>query len=357
MASEYSLAESMKFPFLNASFPRAFNSSTLMVIYWRLYKSYFFLKYFLMSQDLKDELDALEAIYPGCYDYISPLVYRFRIPQYEYISIKIRFTNEYPEQIPKILDVRCDRRGFDEKHVAELLQEVLDSIFTPGIVCIFDFFTECDAILYNGDDSEEPAEAVVEISRFQSEEPEEAETVDQPDTEELADQLDESLYVDYKYDEARERANAKSKKVQPARQLDPLANWSISEAISDRKSTFVGFARSVDSVEDAFEYLDLLKQDRKVMKASHNMTAWRIKNPHTGAQYQDCDDDGETAAGGRLLHLLSIMDVWNVMVVVSRWFGGTHIGPDRFKHINACARDAIVKGGFEIAEGKKKKKK
>lgn len=54
------------------------------------------------------------------------------------------------------------------------------------------------------------------------------------------------------------------------------------------------------------------------------------------------------------------MDVWNVIVVVSRWFGGTHLGPDRFKHINSAARDGIVKGGFDANDSnntKKKKKK
>ncbi|GMF82167.1 unnamed protein product [[Candida] boidinii] len=75
------------------------------------------------------------------------------------------------------------------------------------------------------------------------------------------------------------------------------------------------------------------------------MTAWRIKMDN-GIQFQDCDDDGETAAGGRLLHLLTIMDAWNCMVLVARFFGGVHIGPDRFKHINSTAREAVVKGGF-----------
>lgn len=58
---------------------------------------------------------------------------------------------------------------------------------------------------------------------------------------------------------------------------------------------------------------------------------------------------------------LQMMDAWNVIVVVSRWFGGTHIGPDRFKHINSAARDAVIKGNFVAADknstGKKKKKK
>ena len=35
------------------------------------------------------------------------------------------------------------------------------------------------------------------------------------------------------------------------------------------------------------------------------------------------------------------MDVRNAVVVVSRWYGGVHLGPDRFKHINNCARTLI----------------
>lgn len=60
----------------------------------------------------------------------------------------------------------------------------------------------------------------------------------------------------------------------------------------------------------------------------------------------DCDDDGETAAGGRLAHLLEILELENVLVVVSRWYGGTLLGPDRFKLINQAARDALEKAGF-----------
>ena len=38
---------------------------------------------------------------------------------------------------------------------------------------------------------------------------------------------------------------------------------------------------------------------------------------------------------------LQLMDVRNAVVVVSRWYGGVHLGPDRFKHINNCARTVI----------------
>lgn len=61
---------------------------------------------------------------------------------------------------------------------------------------------------------------------------------------------------------------------------------------------------------------------------------------------QDCDDDGENAAGGRLLHLLELLDVKNVVVVVSRWYGGIQLGPKRFKIINNVARRALEENGF-----------
>ncbi|AWP11243.1 putative protein IMPACT isoform 2 [Scophthalmus maximus] len=41
-----------------------------------------------------------------------------------------------------------------------------------------------------------------------------------------------------------------------------------------------------------------------------------------------------------------ILDVRNVMVVVSRWYGGILLGPDRFKHINNCARNILVDEGY-----------
>ncbi len=35
-----------------------------------------------------------------------------------------------------------------------------------------------------------------------------------------------------------------------------------------------------------------------------------------------------------------------MLVVVTRYFGGTLLGADRFKHINQAARDALELGGF-----------
>lgn len=49
-----------------------------------------------------------------------------------------------------------------------------------------------------------------------------------------------------------------------------------------------------------------------------------------------------------------MQEINNVLLVVTRWFGGTHLGPDRFKHINHAARNALEMGGFlDQVEGNK----
>lgn len=50
-----------------------------------------------------------------------------------------------------------------------------------------------------------------------------------------------------------------------------------------------------------------------------------------------------------------MQEVNNILVIVTRYFGGIHLGPDRFKHINQAARNALEIGGFlDAAEPIKK---
>jgi len=118
-----------------------------------------------------------------------------------------------------------------------------------------------------------------------------------------------------------------------------------SEAIVDRKSTFVGRACRISHPSQVPLILSHLMSDRRIARAAHPIIhAYRCQ---VGTLlHQDNDDDGETAAGGRLAHLLQILEVNNVLVIVSRYFGGIHLGPDRFKHINQAARNALEMGGF-----------
>ncbi|KAG0703889.1 hypothetical protein DFH29DRAFT_914567 [Suillus ampliporus] len=117
------------------------------------------------------------------------------------------------------------------------------------------------------------------------------------------------------------------------------------EPIVDRKSIFIGRACRISHPSQVPLILNNIMSDRHVSRAAHPIiNAWRCQVD--SVLHQDNDDDGETAAGSRLAHLLSILEINNVLVVVTRWFGGIHLGPDRFKHINHAARNALEVGGF-----------
>ncbi|PPQ68621.1 hypothetical protein CVT25_005531 [Psilocybe cyanescens] len=142
----------------------------------------------------------------------------------------------------------------------------------------------------------------------------------------------------------------------------------VAEPITDRKSAFVGRACRIHHPSEtrfmcaelfAFKVpliLSHLMSDRRISRAAHPIiNAWRCQVDsvlHQGSSHND--DDGETAAGGRLAHLLQILEVNDVLVIVTRYFGGIHLGPDRFKHINQAARNALDLGGFLDAPENKK---
>ncbi|KAF8699414.1 hypothetical protein AX14_000971 [Amanita brunnescens Koide BX004] len=119
----------------------------------------------------------------------------------------------------------------------------------------------------------------------------------------------------------------------------------VAEPIVDRKSVFVGRACRITDSNQVPQILSVLRADRRIARAAHP-TIWAYRCQAGNTLYQDNDDDGETAAGGRLAHLLQILELDDILVVVTRYFGGVHLGPDRFKHINNAARNALDIGGF-----------
>ncbi|XP_075350630.1 protein IMPACT isoform X3 [Mycteria americana] len=116
--------------------------------------------------------------------------------------------------------------------------------------------------------------------------------------------------------------------------------------ITDRRSTFQAHLAPVVTPRQVKRVLEKLYENKKIASATHNIYAYRIYCEDKQTFLQDCEDDGETAAGGRLLHLMQILNVRNVLVVVSRWYGGILLGPDRFKHINNCARNILVEYNY-----------
>ncbi|KAF4995145.1 hypothetical protein FGRMN_5283 [Fusarium graminum] len=133
-------------------------------------------------------------------------------------------------------------------------------------------------------------------------------------------------------------------------------SWTQSKRITE----FIAHVTPVTSPSQANLYVEsLLESDKRIRNATHNITAWRIRSE--GVERQQFNDDGEPGAGSRLLQLMQSMNLWDSMVVVTRWYGGVHLGPKRFRLITSVASDAFARAGMggntkeEKSKGKEKK--
>eukprot|EP00924_Labyrinthula_sp_SR-Ha-C_P003875 snap_masked-scaffold_3-processed-gene-7.16-mRNA-1 protein AED:0.24 eAED:0.24 QI:0/-1/0/1/-1/1/1/0/281 len=123
-----------------------------------------------------------------------------------------------------------------------------------------------------------------------------------------------------------------------------LGNILSGARITEKKSIFQGHVCKVSSASEAKEIYNLLCNDKKLSKATHNMMAYRIEitKQDKSIIVADNSDDGEAKAGSNLAELLEKLKVKNLLVVVSRWYGGIHLGPSRFKIIKKVAKEIVI---------------
>jgi uncharacterized YigZ family protein len=93
-------------------------------------------------------------------------------------------------------------------------------------------------------------------------------------------------------------------------------NASYEESI--KKSRFIGHAGRVKSQAESLEFYESVIDPQ----ANHNCWAWRINS-----QVRSSDDGEPSGTAGRpILNVIEHRDLENVMVVVTRYFGGIKLG-------------------------------
>ena len=95
------------------------------------------------------------------------------------------------------------------------------------------------------------------------------------------------------------------------------------DEIVEKKSRFIAHVFPVSNEEEAAAYLEQMKKE--YWDARHNCYAYRIGIEQPGLR---SSDDGEPSgtAGKPILEVLLGQDIYNVLVVVTRYFGGTLLG-------------------------------
>ncbi|MEG0069122.1 MAG: YigZ family protein [Cetobacterium sp.] len=115
----------------------------------------------------------------------------------------------------------------------------------------------------------------------------------------------------------------------------------------ERKSKFIGYAKPISTKLEAEEFISMIREMHP--DATHNCTVYRVID--NGQEYFKADDDGEPSgtAGKPMGEILTYMDVNNVVVVATRYFGGIKLGAGGLvRNYAKTAKLAILEG--EIVE-------
>lgn len=108
----------------------------------------------------------------------------------------------------------------------------------------------------------------------------------------------------------------------------------IDHVLSDRGSKYAVSGGVAASRAEAQALVGALKRNKRFAKATHNSWAVLLSE---GAEPIKADD-GEAGAGAVILRMLEREGLYDHVIVVTRWFGGTHLGGDRFRHVQTAVR-------------------
>jgi putative IMPACT (imprinted ancient) family translation regulator len=124
----------------------------------------------------------------------------------------------------------------------------------------------------------------------------------------------------------------------------------LDRVIVDRGSVFTATLFPARTPAEVKAGLERLVKDKHFRFASHNVVAYRLRG--ADGQVVEHKDDGysgrgrEAGAGRVLLEVLRARDALDVVVVVTRWFGGTPLGGARFRHFGSAASQALDAGAI-----------
>ena len=106
----------------------------------------------------------------------------------------------------------------------------------------------------------------------------------------------------------------------------------IENIFTDRGSKYAVSGGPCTSAEEAKAFVKALCRRKKFAKATHN--TWAVLLPEGPLK----NDDGEAGAGMVIVRMLEREGRVGEIIVVTRWFGGVHLGGDRFRRVQDAVR-------------------
>ena len=114
--------------------------------------------------------------------------------------------------------------------------------------------------------------------------------------------------------------------------------------IVEKRSRFIANVRPISSEEEALEYLNTLRQ--KYWDARHNVYAYIVRENNI-MRYSD-DGEPSGTAGVPVLEILKKENLTDVIVVVTRYFGGILLGTGGLVHAySKAAKEGVNAAGIQ----------
>lgn len=222
----------------------------------------------------------------------------------DYIEMSCCLKDSYPSKEPLDANLYSQTFIFDNEFEKK---ELIDS-FEPGVVCVFDWVNTIKSRMENFKKKGEKSQEEINKSKI------------------INERITE-FQKGYFY----------GKKI------------IVSNPVSQKKSTFIAYGVYVQSREKALEFRRILKlNNKKFANATHNMLAFRVKK--NGLIEEKAYEDGEHGAGSIMSKTMELLDAQNLVVVVTRWYGGILLGGLRFKLIKDQTIDIIKQFQSEKSE-------
>ena len=118
-------------------------------------------------------------------------------------------------------------------------------------------------------------------------------------------------------------------------------NGSAEASFTEKKSEFIGYIRHVETDDEAVAFINDIRAMHR--KATHNVYAYIIRENNI-VRYSDDGEPGGTA-GLPVLEILKREELSDIIVVVTRYFGGILLGTGGLVH----AYSKAAKAGIEAA--------
>lgn len=151
-------------------------------------------------------------------------------------------------------------------------------------------------------------------------------------------------------DSLQGRKPSESSKQDPGSVAFTENRWSASRQVTFKSSTFVARVANVEDGTQASGLVrSLLLSDPHLQAATHNAWAYRVKRKGQGGRQdkwseevrEASEDDGESGCGEFIQRLIREAGIVNVVVVLTRWFGGEMLGPDRWRLMRNVVTEAL----------------